>query len=410
MHLLKTLNKKAFLFITIVLLLNIAAEEKGSIIGYFPYWQNESYVDSIDFSQLTHVCYAFLTPHSDATMYTDLNRPLLEKIIEKARAENTKIMIAFGGGEGQTFDPDTALSNLLDDTTATLKFVSYVMDIVREYNLDGVSNDWEPFKEPAKKAEKYERIMEIFNDSLKPMGKLLTSDVIAGSWASDYMTERSIELSDYMNIMTYVFNSNALNDMDKYMQYWQNTKKVPKEKLNVAIGFFGTPANEWVNSKCYNEILSYDSLAHTKDSTTINNKTYWYNGPNMCKKIVDLAWQKYNGIAIWHLGLDNYENKSLLKVISQRMEDNKNEMGIASNNLVKINASANCFEFTNNKLQILKDLKNVHVYDLKGRLVYSISNVKKGKIIAFEKVLGGGVFVVSGLNGKESNFIKINLE
>lgn len=409
MQYLKKIGTKIFLSISIVMSLNIIAAEKGCVVGYIPFWQNPAVIDSIDFTQMTHLCYAFLTPHSDATMYTDLNRSLLEKMIEKARPEGLKIMIAIGGGAGELFDPDTALTKLLDDTTSTLKFVSYVMDIVREYDLDGVSNDWEPFENPDSKADKYEFLMETFSDSLKPLNKILSSDVIAGAWATGYMSERSIELSDYLNVMAYVFNSNAINEIDGFMQYWLNVKKAPKEKLNIAIGFFGTVAYQWSYSLTYPEIVAADSMAFTKDSATINEKLYWYNGPNMCKKIVDLAWQKYNGVAIWHLGLDNYSGKSLLNVISARMDDNKNgNVANITDNQVKLKLSANIFTFNNKKLQIINDLNSICIYDLRGRLVYSISDVKKGMNINLRNALGVGQFIVTGIRGNEFDLVKVN--
>lgn len=390
-----------FILLT-TLLTNLNAQEKGRIVGYIPYWQNISYIDSIDFSQMTHVCYAFLTPCSDASMYTDLNRSLLEKIIEKARPDSTKIMIAFGGGEGETFDPDTAMSKLVEDTTAFLKFVSYVMDIVREYDLDGVTNDWEPFKNSSQKADKYEFVMETFNDSLDPLGKLLTSDVIAGSWAAGYMSPRSIELSDYMNIMTYVFNSNIVNSIDSYMQYWLNVKGVPKEKLHITVGFFGTPVNEWSNSYTYQEILAADSNAHNKDSVTINGKIVWYNSPNICRGIIDLAWEKYSGIGIWHLGLDKLNDKSLLKALSDRNDEHINGEVAIQNAINNFPSKSTHLNIKGSKLNCIQPIKKLSVFNMHGKRIMVLGNLKKGSNLQLNKLLNKGVYIITSNGYKNS--------
>lgn len=382
---------------------SLTAKEGMRFIGCIPFWEDASIIDSIDFSQMTHIYYAFLTPHSDGSLFTDLNVPMFEKIVKKAKEHNVKTMIGIGGGAGAAFDPDTAMTALMDDSVALEKFISYTMSVVRKYDIDGVGNDWEPFINPTGKIEKYEHLMEILNDSLAPLGKFVTCDVIAAPWGAGYMSPRSIEISEFINVMTYVFNSNAIAEMDSYMQYWQNSKGVPKEKLNVVVGLFGQPSNNWRINYTYEQIMQLVPNAHEKDSATIDNYLIWYNGPNMCEKIVDLAWNKYAGIAMWHIGLDDFGEHSLYNTMAQRHQDH------IDGKVATISKSKKSNSYKNNLLSLnslgyrcLEPIIKLNVYNSQGKLIIQRNNLRKNDFVSFDSKLPSGNYIVK-VNSKGVN-------
>ncbi|MCP4294336.1 MAG: glycoside hydrolase family 18 protein, partial [Proteobacteria bacterium] len=208
-------------------------------------------LEKLDFSQFEMLYYGFHTVDGSGNSVRDINEPLLKKMVEKAHAVGTKVILGFAGGASGTYDPDPMMDTLCSDTTKVKKFVSDLMVLMKTYDLDGIDNDWEPFVDPETKKEKYEYLMEVLRDSVDALeeieriafeednrgevafvGKILSAAVIASPWAADlYLSTRSLELMDYVLPMTYIYEEDSKKAYNEYLDYWLDTRKVPADKL-----------------------------------------------------------------------------------------------------------------------------------------------------------------------------------
>lgn len=100
---------------------------------------------------------------------------------------------------------------------------------------------------------------------------------------------------------------NALN-------FWNNTKGIPLEKLVMGVPFYGRDFNP-VDLKAwtYNSILELNPTYAYQDQV----QQIYYNGiPTIVNKS-KLALESANGIMIWELGQDAFNDLLLLSVIDQ---------------------------------------------------------------------------------------------
>src|SRR5439155_7428628 len=99
---------------------------------------------------------------------------------------------------------------------------------LKKHNLDGVDVDVE---QPKQMGVPYTTFVNTLVAKLRPQGKLITAAV--AQYIQAGAQDDVLPLYDIINVMIYGSYERAVNDMN----YWANTKKVPKEKLTLGIGF-----------------------------------------------------------------------------------------------------------------------------------------------------------------------------
>jgi chitinase len=214
---------------------------------------------AIDFRSLTHLIVFAALPRHDATLDTSLfidpvrGPQIARELAQRAHAAGRKAMLAVGGTNSAPGFRDAVAAGHLP------VFVNHLLDIVNEWNFDGIDIDWEPL-EP----EDHESVLALLR-ALRGAkdGLILTADV---GWHNSNFPMTTRERSfypalaaavDQMNVMTYgmadnwtdwaVWHSSALfgdgadypTSVDATMRAYVEAG-VARQKLGIGIGFYGS--------------------------------------------------------------------------------------------------------------------------------------------------------------------------
>jgi len=114
----------------------VSALPKREIHGYYTDWSSLA-PENIPSSKLTHICYAFAEVEQDASLsgYTD---SILSKVVQNAHSNNVKVLITVGGWTGGRW-----ISSLLLNSSSRSKLISNIVNLYKQFKLDGVILDWE---------------------------------------------------------------------------------------------------------------------------------------------------------------------------------------------------------------------------------------------------------------------------
>jgi chitinase len=289
-----------------------AQDNRFKVIGYLP--NRESLLESarlVDFSKITHLYIAFVNPDSLGNLTRTEN---LKETAALAHSRNVKIMASIGGGGAPKYYP----SFLIGEKKS--KLIKDLVNLAVENNLDGIDVDLEGALIDAN----YENFVIDLAAALKQKNKLITA-AIATVYKNQF-TDKALAQFDFVNIMSYDRTgpwrperpgphapySMAEEDLD----YWLNTRKIPKEKLTLGLPFygygFGGTAPE---SMSYKGILRQYPDSVNQDQMHLNGGMVYYNGVPTIRKKTALAKERVSGVMIWQLLQDTTGVKSMLGVI-----------------------------------------------------------------------------------------------
>lgn len=257
---------------------NAASWDEGGFksVGYF--YQESGDVDDIDVTKITHLNYSFgLIYHDEALNEQNVpNDPeklhtiyLPEKVksdlarIPELKKKNPKlkVLLSVGGWGCRGF------SEMASTEATRQKFANSALDIVKEYNLDGIDLDWEypvnggwgVIDSKPEDKQNFTALLKTMRKTL-PQKKLLTIAAAANPAFINDWTEfdKIVRYLDYINIMSYdlaygtqYFNSNLYDSkqwstmlagdkfsIDYIVSNYLNTGISPSF-LNLGMAFYG---------------------------------------------------------------------------------------------------------------------------------------------------------------------------
>lgn len=293
---------------------NGGANNRFKVIGYLPNRTDLlASASQIDFGKITHLYIAFINPDSSGNL---IGIGQLKEIAALSHSKNVKIMASIGGGGAPKYYP-----SFLTGAKKT-KLIQDLNNLAVDNNLDGIDVDLEG----ALIDSNYENFVIDLAAALRQHGKMITA-AIATVYKHQF-TDKALAQFDFVNIMSYDRTgpwrpsnpgphapySMAEEDLD----YWLNTRKIPKEKLTLGVPFygygFGGTAPESVS---YKNILRQFPDSTNQDQMHLNAGMVYYNGIPTIRKKTELALQKVGGVMIWQLLQDSTGTKSLLGVIDE---------------------------------------------------------------------------------------------
>jgi len=224
----------------------------------------------------------------------------LKAIIDAAHAHGTKVLISIGGDGGDR--------NIMQFYNAGLsvQLTDAIDAYLKNHDIDGVDVDVE---QPKQMGVPYTTFVNALVAKLRPKGKLVTTAV--AQYIQAGAQDEVLPLFDIVNVMIYGTYERAVNDM----AYWSNTKKVPREKLTLGIGFhnFSTLLANYPNA------WAVDSVG---GGTYRNGEVITYQGELSVARQTQLSRQ-YGGAMIWELTQDDPAGPhSLLKTIQKNLDPN----------------------------------------------------------------------------------------
>ena len=297
------------------------------VVGYFPSYRNVADVPDVKFRMCNVVNYAFFGVNANGML--TVNSPgVLSAVITKSKANNAKVFMSINDGSG---DGKTNFKNMAATTTGRNNFIKDVMAQVRQYSFNGVDVDWEfPTTSDGTDAT-FTSLMKELSDSLHRDAKYyLTAAITAGKYAGtirDAIRNELFGYVDWLNVMAYDDFSTTVpyrhhsdyNLAVTSLNYWLNTRGMPKEKCVLGFPAYGRPSGitQTGTVKTYRDILSVGGSSQS-DSAVLSgggftNYTIYYNGQPTVKKKAILAKQIANGVMMWEKWQDATDGNSLLK-------------------------------------------------------------------------------------------------
>ena len=256
-------------FATAECLAQNTAEPKYVVNGYVGGYRGLVDTEAIEIEKLTHINYAFVNVQDSMAVLTNLKtdsvnfRKLNE--LKYARNPDLKILISIGGWAWSENFSDAVLT-----PTSRQLFAKSSVDIVRQYNLDGVDIDWEYPGMPGEEGNIYrpedkQNYTLMFEEIRKELDKLstetgkeyqLTTAVGASeSYIANTEMDKVSQILDYIFIMTYdyggrnntvnhhtnLYPSKSVVDGSSGHQSVQNfiAAGTPPEKIVLGAAFYG---------------------------------------------------------------------------------------------------------------------------------------------------------------------------
>jgi hypothetical protein len=294
----KNLPGRIFLFILLFASMQRATAQ-FKVVGYMPSWAGD--VNTVQYSKLTHINYAFILPNSNGTLQGLDNPGKLSNLVTKAHASGVKVLISVGGWNDGN---DSGFEGLAANSGSRTTFINALISLVNQYNLDGVDIDWE-YPDAGASANNYVALMTQLSTEMHNRGKLLTAAVVGEGGGSILNTVFNVV--DFLNLMAYDYNNydhSTYSYAQSSMSYWRN-RGLPQSKCVLGVPFYGRPTWETFAQLVARGANPY---ADTYDGVG-------YNGITTIRNKTNLAFDQGNGIMIWELSGDATGANSLVSAI-----------------------------------------------------------------------------------------------
>lgn len=289
------------------------------VMGYFcetPF--TESIDESLDFTNLTHVIYAFLKPKEDGTLY-ELKKPeLLKELVEKAHKNDVKVIVSIGGIKVDDVRLEYRLRDISNSDIYMNNFLNSLKDFMTTYDIDGIEVDWEYPRTQTKEA--YESFIIRVSDFMHLHDKSFSA-AVAGAGAVDTKAEtveaisdQALEAMDFLNIMVYDLPGKDHSPFwfaDCSLQYYLN-RGVPREKLILGIPLYGLPS--W---KQYRHLVDANKDNAYKDFLVGEPLNSSYNGLYTIGEKTRLSLIKGGGVMFFEIHEDTHDETSALKMVRE---------------------------------------------------------------------------------------------
>jgi hypothetical protein len=294
----KNLPGRIFLLILLITSMQRATAQ-FKVVGYMPSWAGD--VNTVQYSKLTHINYAFILPNTNGTLQGLDNPGKLSSLVSNAHANGVKVSISVGGWNDGN---DSGFEGLATSSGTRTTFVNAVISLINQYNLDGVDIDWE-YPDNGASANNYLALMTQLSTEMHNRGKLLTAAVVGDGGSS--ILSGVFNVVDWLNLMAYDQNDYQHSTYaygQQSMNYWLG-RGLPKSKCVLGVPFYGHPTWE-----SYAQLVNRgaDPYSDTFDGVG-------YNGITTIKAKTNLAFDQGNGIMMWELSNDLFNQYSLVSAI-----------------------------------------------------------------------------------------------
>ncbi|MGM9988032.1 MAG: glycosyl hydrolase family 18 protein [Bacillaceae bacterium] len=291
---------------------------KFRIVGYYPYWTSISLADSIQFDKVTHIMWSFILPTADGTIKPLENTTKLRELLTTAKRYGVKVYVSVGGYS----DGDVVLASVFEEAMSKAdsanRLVDSIMQVVYDYDFDGVDVDWEFPKAGTPSQQGYQDLMIMLRKRLKPINKGLSTAVIGGvnpfngvpyTETVNGYTDRALQQADFINIMSYDGGDgpehSSIDFANYALDYWMT--RVPKNKLTLGIPAYARPS-----MTTYRAIIKMDPDNAYRNHVTINGVENYYNDIPEVQTKTKIAIQRANGVLFWELSGDTMDYTSLV--------------------------------------------------------------------------------------------------
>src|SRR5690349_5788026 len=124
-------NLPVSIFLLLLLFASVQrATAQFRVIGYVPSWAGD--VNSVQYSKLTHINYAFLLPTATGGLQPIENPAKLQSLVSLAHANGVKVLISVGGWNDGN---DSGFESIGGNATYRNTFVTNLVNFANQYSL-----------------------------------------------------------------------------------------------------------------------------------------------------------------------------------------------------------------------------------------------------------------------------------
>jgi chitinase len=284
---------------------NLPVAANFKLVGYLPSYQGD--VSAVQYTKLTHINYAFATPHTDGTVTFDYtaDKNKFQSLVTAAHSNNVKVLISVGGGGN-----GGAFSTIVASSSLRTTFANNMVAFCDQYNCEGVDIDWE-FPSAGTQANNFTTMMQTLTTALHADGKLCTAAVI--STGATYVTTGLMSTLDWLNIMDYDDNNyqhSTYQSAVDCLNYWKG-RGLAISKTVLGLPFYARDNTQDYATLNYSQILS---MGGSPNADTFEGR-YGYNGIPTVQQKTTLALSSAGGLMMWDLGGDVTGANSLVSAI-----------------------------------------------------------------------------------------------
>lgn len=309
----------------------------------------------INYELYTHLCHAFVVADKDGTLLPRRNVPNRD-LTRRAHESGVKVLLSLGG-----WGWDANFQAMTLDPQAEDRYVNVVLDIVKEFDYDGIDLDWE-YPDTNIEIVSFERLARRFRTRLDDLGDRKNSTMLLTMAASAHpktlewlAKDFLLETMDWINVMTYdycgtwatfaghhapLFSSSKVpagsqQSVEQTIHYLVHTRGLLAERLLLGIPLYGRvfavsdpyastanapkPRRDAVNYKQIAQLINDDHWTRTWDDET---KNPWLLAPDrsevICYDDVEsvankVQWSKaqgLRGVFFWQIDADQMSDGS----------------------------------------------------------------------------------------------------
>jgi chitinase len=274
-------------------------------VGYLPSWAGN--VNSVQYSKLTHINYAFVLPNSNGSLQGVPDGGKLSSLVSQSHTNGVKVSLSIGGWNDGN---DSAFEALAANSGSRTTFVNAVMGVINQYGLDGVDIDWE-YPDPGTSGNNYTALMQQLSNTLHGQGKLLTAAVVSEGGTANGVQPAVFGYVDWLNIMAYDGGSPHANyDWSIASANFWKGRGLPASKTVLGVPFYSRPGY-----LTYAQLVAMDPANANRDCVNANGAQQCYNGIPTIKRKTQWAKANAGGIMNWELSQDTTGSTSLVSAI-----------------------------------------------------------------------------------------------
>jgi GH18 family chitinase len=300
---------------------------KFQVVGYFPSYRDLNLIPDSKLKMMDVVIYAFASINESLMPVID-HPEKLQALVLRCKSIGVKVLLSFNG-------PHSYFVKMTSQKTYRDRFVDALMELVRQYNLDGIDNDWEfpkisdgsslgnaflmkQLSDFCHKNQKYLLTMAVSPGLYEDMSNGIVSDVFNDvDWFNVMIYDNFSTTQPYIQHSTYSMLLSSFN-------YWITNRNLSRTKFVTGLPLYGRPSgiSQTGNTLAYNVILNKNGNA-LLDSATVTTTshpdpfTIYYNGINTIQKKVNYSISNgLGGVMFWEISMDTNDNNSLIKTVN----------------------------------------------------------------------------------------------
>ncbi len=221
------------------------------VLGYYPSWVAHPNPKEIRYERFTHLAHAFLQADAQGNLKEDKAIPHRD-FARRAHEKNVKVLLSLGGAASAKI-----FRRIVKVDEVRRRYVEAVSKLVLDAGYDGIDVDWEP-TESEEDRKGVVILVRALRDALPD--RLLTMAAPASDWYGRWWDVDALkDRVDLLNVMSYDFHGpwsdhaghnaplqaatddedGAVSNVASALAYWADTRKWPKDRLNLGIPCYG---------------------------------------------------------------------------------------------------------------------------------------------------------------------------